>query len=271
MVRAKPSPQDPRTLAQAYQRWDYQDYAAWWQTLTPVQKQQWETDARRQKITGFNYWMRSKLNTLPDLAARWRLDILASGSTPDSSKNSNNLTVVGATPCDTLLGRGLLFDGVDDYLYHPNMPDDTIPHGNTPFSITGFIKFNALGKRQFLITWGTYGAAHQVPIFEMTGTNWWSFHNWDQGQAKSATPAPNLTDWFAFGASYDLSNHRLYVKGECKATTPYNQADIGQTLLRVGTYGPTSLNVDAYLDNIVIHNRVLTPEDFKRHSERRYP
>lgn len=160
ITRRKPIPAYRYTLPQAYQRWDYQDYVAWWHTLTSAQKQTWETNARPYHMTGFAYWMKDRLTTLPDIAGRWHLDLVSNSLTPDSSKNANHGTVYGASPVTGIIDKALYFDGTDDYIRVPHhsslqLPEWTILTCIKPSSITGSSQ-NLLTKGHHLSDYRNY-------------------------------------------------------------------------------------------------------------------
>lgn len=115
-VRKKPTPRQPSTLAQIYHQWDYQDYASLWHSLSAAEKQQYESDARRSRITGFNLWMRNSLNDLPNLLLRAYLDEGEGAVANDSSRGGHNGTLIAPTWVDGRLGKALSFDGIDDFV-----------------------------------------------------------------------------------------------------------------------------------------------------------
>lgn len=119
IMRRKPTPTDRKTLPQIYQRWLYQDYVAWWQTLSGAQKQTWESAARPYHMSGFAYWMKDRLTNLPDLAGMWHLDHSRDGSVIDFSRHANHGIVYGAIPAPGIIDGGFYFDGLDDSIAIP--------------------------------------------------------------------------------------------------------------------------------------------------------
>ncbi|MBA7586890.1 hypothetical protein ES708_28897 [subsurface metagenome] len=146
IARTKPIPKDPYSLAQAYQRWDYQDYAYLWTLQSEAVKQTYRTRASRYHITGFSLWMREHLRDLPDLAGRWHLDEKAGAIAYDSSKQKHNLTIIGASPAPGLINGGFSFDGINDYLIAPatgsllNFTAKTVEFFIKPTAKTGFVR-----------------------------------------------------------------------------------------------------------------------------------
>jgi len=113
-ARRKPTPTGIPTTAQIHRRNHYREICLYWQTLSPSVKQQWETDARRHKITGFNYFMRTELNRLTNLVLCLPLDEGKGIIATDFSGKSNNGTIFGASWVDGIVDKALYFDGTDD-------------------------------------------------------------------------------------------------------------------------------------------------------------
>ena len=116
IAREKPIPKDPYSLAQAYQRWDYQDYAHLWTLETEASKQSYRTRASRYHLTGFSLWMREHLKDLFALAGRWHLDEEGGAIAYDSSGNANDATIIGASPAPGVIDGAYSFDGQNDLI-----------------------------------------------------------------------------------------------------------------------------------------------------------
>lgn len=130
ILRSTPVPTDPYSLAQAYQRWIYKDYAYLWTLLLEATKQTYRTRASKYHITGFSLWMREHLRDLPDILAWWRLDDNLGATTIDSSKNENDASIFGASPATGLIDHCLEFDGLNDYLQVSNITNIHIGTGD---------------------------------------------------------------------------------------------------------------------------------------------
>lgn len=260
IARSKPTPAQPHSLLQTYHRWDYQDYCQWWHSLSDTEKQQWETDARPLKITGFNYWMRTRLLTLPDIAARWRMDDISNGKILDSSKNTNTGTVYGASITKGIINNCLLFDGIDDYIEIPSSPTLDFAHGD-PWTFECFVK--AQGAFRVLI--GKYDGAGWLGLAD--STTLLSFRDFYGNTYYLSIPS--------------ISNIWAHLAIVCTGT-----------LLQVFTHGvfrgnitpvSTAFRVDRVAGNIHAHysignmdeptmrNRQLDPTDIQRHAARRFP
>jgi hypothetical protein len=75
-----------------------------------------------------------------------------SSPTPDNSGKGNNLTAYGVTPCDGISGKGIMFDGVNDYL-RTILPLDAVPDvWNIEFEYVGHL----LATRQTFVNYKGY-------------------------------------------------------------------------------------------------------------------
>lgn len=129
IARKKPELPYSLTLPQQYQRWLYQDYIAYWHTLTPAQKQAYTTLAVGKHMSGFAYFMKVMLNTLPDIMGWWHLDERTGATATDFSKNANHGTIVGATHVPGFIDYALDFNGINNRVYLGTATCQPAPRG----------------------------------------------------------------------------------------------------------------------------------------------
>jgi len=271
MARKKPFPTDPQSLAQIYQRWDYQDYAALWHTLSAADKQQWETDARRLRITGFNYWMRTKLTTLPDIVGRWRLDERTGVIARDSSKNANNGTIFGAQHVKGIIDYGLSFDGLDDYVL---VPDSDTLRGMDELTIEVFTYLTAIVEvSNFVSKWAGGAVQYMLGWIQINGQ--YRFYVGDDTNQAHVTANTLLVPgnlYHVAGVYKKGVSLKIYLNGieDGSNPSPPNWT-IGTAAvdLNLGRY--PGYTIEGLEDHIIIRDRALSLSDIKRHSERRYP
>lgn len=271
LVRTKPSPTDPKSLAQMYHRWDYQDYAEYWHSLTPAQKQTWETNARRLKITGFNYWMRTYLNTLPDIAARWRLDEPSGIIAYDSSKYATNGTISGASPTTGLIGGARHFI-TDDYI-EITCPQCNFTSGD--FSIVARIIMHSLSAHNNLFCRGLFNAdGYRLRILSTGRIHVDTFQTPGDQHSNSSDGDILINTPYTIGLSRSGASCKLFKDGiditaffgvhvDPAASTRTGKIGIYDTLL----HEP----FDGVIDDLTIYNRALTPQEHLMRSGRRYP
>ncbi|GAH62609.1 unnamed protein product, partial [marine sediment metagenome] len=146
LLRKKPVPAYRYTLLQAYQRWLYQDYAYLWTQQTSATQRTYHSLGGRHHMTGFAYWMKIMLKTMPDRLGWWTLDATAGAIAHDRTPNLNHGTIVGATQEDGLIDGGLGFDGINNVV---NIPGSASLYVETPITI------EALAKPDNITSWGT--------------------------------------------------------------------------------------------------------------------
>lgn len=271
MARKKPTPTDPYSLPQAYQRWLYQDYAEYWHSLTAAQKQQWETDARRQRITGFNYWMSTHLKTLPDIAAMWRLDERSGNTAIDFSPNANHATIFGASHVPGIIDYALSFDGLDDYLMigKPASLDIT-----TDITIDFFLKVDALPVTHVYITKDALGATRQLYLGSSNGKMIYYLNiNGVWTGFIPAVPWLSLDTWHYVCAQYDGSTMTLIVDDNIQTLAAPGAITIKDADWRLAsTDKPADPRFTRCIfDHLAIYTRILNATTRQAHSERRYP
>lgn len=271
LLRTKPTPADPYSLPQAYQRWLYQDYCAEWSALSDADKQTWKSAASRYHMPGMAYFLRNRLNTLPDIAGGWHLDYITGGSVIDFSKNLNHGTVYGATLVDGLIDHALSFDGIDDYVL--------IPH-HSSLSLTSAIT----------ILLFIHPIGHQPNYIRLVEKWWqtsWAFwlHSDDRlgfqgkfggvGQFGWSTGTVPINQWSPVAITYDSAIARFYIGGLPAGTwTPPTPGLIGTDTddVVIGRHSRlAAVSFHGYIDHCIIPNIALSPADILRHSLRRYP
>jgi len=270
-VRKKPEPFDPKTLAQIYHRWLYQDYIAWWHDQTAATKTLWETNARPYHMTGFAYWMKTKLATLPDIALGMHLDERSGAVATDFSKNANHGTIVGASHVPGMIDYGLLLDSNDDYVTIPDHASLNFTHDLTLMArvkITDITDdFCIISKYDHTLKQG-YGLIYYD--FQI------AFRVYSAGAHQQILKVDNTIQdkWVRLAATQSATHRKLYMDGEEIASSAVT-FDIDpcahNLILGAGAWAPTAYDMPGYLDEPRIYNRALTANDQKRHAERGYP
>lgn len=142
-----------------------------------------------------------------------------SGSAPqmiDSTSNSNDGTSVGsmtsADLVDAKIGKGLDFDGNDDYL---QVTDSASLKPLTQITVSCYIKFDVTGSSDKLfITKDDTGSNRQFTCgLEDTGTNWY-FRLWDSSNGlhnSQYNTTPTVGTWYHFAVTYNGTSQKLYV------------------------------------------------------------
>lgn len=271
ILREKPVPTDPYSLNQAYQRWDYRDYAYRWTLLSNADKQVYRTKASRYHITGFSQFMRESLKALTDLSARWHMDEKAGAIAYDTSRNARHATIFGASPVPGRIGGAFSFDGINDYLdcgsgfHYPTSGDMTIE-----FFATIHTKPGAGWYPPVVLTRGAtpsgimacYGGTWDRWVIFLSGPgvdNWITVDN-----ASTLDTCYHIAFIAKSGMLYSLVDGvQQAMSKPAPATYPPDQD------LWVARRGAFYFHIT--IDHLAIHGRALDTTELIRHSERRYP
>lgn len=271
ILRSTPKPTDPYSLAQAYQRWDYRDYAYLWTLLTDSQKQVYRTNASKYHITGFSLWMKEKLKSLPDLAGRWHLDEKTGATAYDSSRNANNGTVFGASPTPGLIDGAFYFDGLNDLVRVPHNPTLT-PTG--AFTLEAFVKLTDVTVWQAIIDKFTTPNGYDFMVSTPAG-----FCRLECAFAIAGvktlfgTIALNDGLWHHIAGQWDGTTMHVWTDGADHQTNVIGADTVSHTTndLSIGIRLPPTFPYKGEIDHPSLWNRVLDPTEILRHSKRRYP
>lgn len=271
IARKMPIPANPRSLAQTYHRWLYEDYAYLWRQQSEATKQEYRSEGAKRHLTGFSHWMSYQLTYLPDIAGCWHLDEYTGAIAYDYSRNANHAVIIGATPTTGRIDRALSFDGINDTVNMGNDPSLDVlsytqvlflnPHIDLDATIatTPFI-WSKTGTFYFFYNVGKLYAA----LFD--GGNVWR-------TVEAIINLPKDT-WHHIAVTYDLSTEDfiLYAHGVQIALIPNI---VGRTTSATNLYLCSQLAAASWLnaraDHCILYNRALDPAEILRHSLRRYP
>lgn len=271
ILRKTPIPTDPYSLAQAYQRWDYRDYAYLWTLLSNSEKQIYRTRGSRYHITGFSQWMREQLKTLPDLAGRWHLDEKSGAIAHDSSKQGNNGIIIGASPAKGLIAGAYSFDGLNDNITIP-----PYPHPLQSKSVICFFNAPAFtGSFRYLWDFGYWTPPYgDIAYLNPNNNNATIYLRNTAAVVVSENSIPFTPDqWNCLGYTWDGTTVIYYIKG-----VPTGTPDA-----LAGTLGPASYShylgaqqaiwqpFLGRIDTTIAYIRALDRTEMTRWSKRRYP
>lgn len=211
IAESKPIPFDRRTLSQRYQRWLYQDYIELWMTLPAAEKQAWLSAASRYHRTGVSHFLSHYLTHLPDIAAWWKFDWHSGAIAPDSSRNANTGTVIGALRAPGLLDGAYSFDGVNDHINCGNgvslqiTGDISVVFSVNGFAIVNASKWDTLGNQRSWVTGRGAGGGLSV-LMTSAGA-------WAAGQRKQYESSIVAFDntWHRAGFTFSAPAHTLYL------------------------------------------------------------
>ena len=181
----------------------------------------------------------------------------------------NDATPFGDTAVfvDPDRGRVAELDGTGDYIEVPNSPSLNIT-GNE-ITIAAWVYFDDVsGPPEIVIAKPYVVGQHSSPYFSYglhilsNGTpRFWLVTDGAAGNAPGSTNLESST-WYHMAGVYDGSQMILYIDGEVAATRSKTGNVTGyDTVLRLGTNGGLTEQMDGRLDDVRIYNRALDQVD----------
>lgn len=270
-VRTKPIPTDPKSLAQMYQRWEYQDYIALWHDLSVADKQTWESKARRYHITGFAYWMRSNLRNRTDIRGLWHMDYITAATVKDFSPYGNHAAVLGPSLTDGIIDGALYFDGIDDRLNAGT--DPSLRFTSEDFSVWCIFRLDEIDKRQiicFKVTQWTAGWK-----IEITPGNGVKFDTYQAAAAQlSATLGIVQADrTYRLAVTRQGAVATIFLDGEDVTNVHGNHIDPDPTdePFMIGRRKALHSPLHGIIDHFEVKEGILPSDLLIKRNERRYP
>ena len=270
-VRKKAIPTGPVTLAQQYQRWDYQFWLTFWQALTPAQKAAQEKLGTDHHMPGLAWFMKTQLTSLPGLLARYHLDEPSGTVARDSSSLKLNATITATSSLPAAIDNGRLLSAAAAQIVSP-YSNLLIPSANN-FTLSLFNKPSAWAGETNLLrversqggSWGIYFhllATGKYQIALGTGATGWA-------QKVSATSAS--TNMRHLAVTFNSAQVTFYF--DAIPEGPYNlPATIawGTPRIRLGPISPPYTDT-SLLDEFSWWDIVLTQAQIKLLAERKWP
>lgn len=271
IVRQKPLPAYRYSLAQAYQRWLYEDYAYLWTLQTAAIRQEYATAGVRFHLTGFQYWMKAWLTKKTDISAWYRLDSTPGATIPDYSAYKQPATVIGASSAPGAIGKSLYFDGLNDYLRSPLAVTTRL---GTDYSFELLVKSTDPATFEDIAGWqvGAPWAAARLLLYQRF--NWYSL-SYSNGVIfrNGKQIIPTSTDWQHIYIEVEGNTIRAYGNGILKysATEAWAPLISGIQFRIGGGIRGAIYYWDGYADNPITYTGLLDTTLIPEHSARRYP
>ncbi|UCF14460.1 MAG: hypothetical protein JSW59_13685 [Phycisphaerales bacterium] len=187
------------------------------------------------------------------------------------SVGGNDATPIGDTAIflDPDRGRVAELDGTGDYIEIPNSPSLNVT-GNE-ITVAAWVYFDDVsGPPEIVMAKPFVVGQHSSPYFSYglhilsNGTpRFWLVTNGSAGNARGSTNLQSGT-WYHMAGVYDGSQMTLYIDGEVAATTNKTGNITGyDTVLRLGTNGGLTEQMDGRLDDVRIYNHALDQIDIQ--------
>jgi len=216
----------------------------------------------------------------------WPFDVNSSPRTYDYTDNSNDGTISGATfNSSGIIGGAYSFDGGSDYISMGDVLDFEI---TDPFSISAWIKPDAVSGYQMIVTKSEYGGTYKGYIFYLSHTNLaFALIHSAGNYIDSWTNTDSLVadNWHHLVATYDgsetASGITLYLEGLGtgmdikKDTLAPGDTSLNSFPLLIGARHPSAQLYGGVVDEVMIFNKELSSgevlEIYNNQSERFFP
>ena len=195
------------------------------------------------------------------LVAKWSFD--SANTLGTNSVGSGDLTETGG-PTWTASGKSggaLSLNGSGAYLYKTGSAITGLPTGDSPYTISAWIKPTAFGARG-IVGWGNYGAGNQTNAFRLDSSG--GLHNYWWGNDLVTPAQPNTITttgtWAHVVANYDGTTRRIWVNGVVVASDSNGPASIASGNFAIGkTVGNEWFS--GVIDELAIYGRALTASE----------
>ncbi|MDO8524418.1 MAG: LamG domain-containing protein [bacterium] len=197
----------------------------------------------------------------------WKMDEGTASSSYDSSGNGNTGTLTGGVQWTTgKLGKGLSFDGVNDYVSVGDPASGVLDFGISNFSIGTWVKTSSVQAIKTIIYKGATSAANKGYwiYINATGVVIANIADGTNRPTAVSTSGWNNNQWHYVIVVFNRAgNSQVYMDGVANGT-PASLAPIaGNTIdnafsFRIGGTSGANASADGIIDDVRIYNRALS-------------
>jgi|GEM_PF-3663435 len=208
------------------------------------------------------------------LVGYWKLNSVNSTNwTLDETANANHGEVhTNGTPSDpgdsfvsAKFGKGMQFDGVDDYV---DCGNDTSLDITDEITIEAWVKFdfvNSTINTPIVVN----RAGYEVFLFLQGGEGTFQFTIWGNPSGQYNAPTtitPTIDTWYHVVGTFDGTNLKIYINGREEGNgdivNPWKGVDTGFT---IGYTPQQGIYLNGTIDEVRIYNRALSAEEIAEH------
>jgi hypothetical protein len=192
------------------------------------------------------------------LVGAWNFDEASGDSVFDSSGKRNTGTIQGATRTSGIYGRGLQFDGVDDWV---TIADSASLDLTTGMTLEAWVKPEELGSMWRTVVIKEQSNQLAYALYANTDAGKPSGHVFTTSDNGLAGPDRlPAGEWSHVATTWDGTTLRLYVNGEEKASMPLSGTAVRTSgALRIGGNAVWAEWFKGTIDEVRVYNRALTP------------
>jgi Concanavalin A-like lectin/glucanases superfamily/Pectate lyase superfamily protein len=191
---------------------------------------------------------------------RWNLDEASGATAADSSEAGNDGTVSGATWADAKFGKGLSFDGTNDYA---TMSNPTELNLSSEMTLMAWVKFDTLatGRQKIIYKGNSFQTSVNYSLGKYEWGNKAEFRFTTSGGTVNRLVSTTLLStgtWYHLAATYDGTTARLYINGtQDTSASASGSIDTVTDSLLIGCI-PSADYLDGIIDEVQIFNRAVS-------------
>lgn len=274
-VRAYNKPLVAPSAKQRGQRRLTEFLVAQWQNMSAGDKATWETNARLSgpHITGYHFFLREAQRDLylhHGLCSYWHCNEIVGGKVLDLSGNANHGTLEPGYPANapvlvdsykTKFSKGLLYDGIDEYVRIPHSPSLIMTNKIT---VIAWFKptVEDIATSQIIIGKQDFAGSDYFYGFKKEAIGDYSRFQISIGDVKKSVAGGVLTDithYYCLVGTYDGARHKIYQDNVLINDNPETgMLDSGTDDLLIGTETRSGFYCGGVIDEICIYNRALS-------------
>lgn len=203
----------------------------------------------------------------------WKFDEGTGSSTIayDSSGNSNNGSIYGASSTAGKINSALSFDGTDDYVSVPDNP--AFSASLSQLTLEAWVKRNATGRYDSIAGnfWDGIGRSYYMEVWNTNKIHFYvGTGAGGPGDTKLASTTSTLSNniWYHISAVYDGANMQIYLNGIADGTPVAQSGTIYNSTqsLFIGSYQNNGSRADLFyglIDDVRIYNYARTASEIR--------
>ena len=196
------------------------------------------------------------------LIGYWKFDEGSGTVAHDSSGKANDGRICGASWVNGKYGKGLFFDGVDDYVDCGNWLGSSLQYGDT-ITAMAWIRFSHIDTAQTIVSHGddSYTFCIERGVAPQYWLDW-KKAGWGSNVSDSYKLELHPDEWCHVAVVNRIGiDATFYINGMSKVTVGYAQSYNYLKNLTIGFSDSEGSPFNGMIDEVKIYNRTLSPEE----------